>query len=101
MVQATDSTLVTGPLRTCVGCRQRHVVTELFRLWLNPEGELQWGHAGPARGVWLCQDSLECWNRALRIGAITRALRRTPESTSLEAFVKAVEGSEGHTPRPS
>ncbi|WP_185066131.1 DUF448 domain-containing protein [Pseudonocardia eucalypti] len=64
-----------GPVRTCVGCRNRSSATELLRvveeagvLVPDPRRRL------PGRGAWLHPDP-ECLRRAERRGAFPRALR--------------------------
>ncbi|HET6209355.1 MAG TPA: YlxR family protein [Jatrophihabitans sp.] len=81
-----------GPVRTCIGCRQRAVVTDLLRVVVDPRtrpaqdsppvpaatGPLDVlpdpRHHAPGRGAWL-HPRLDCMERAERRRAFGRALR--------------------------
>ena len=67
---------MTGPVRTCVGCRTARPVAEgrLVRVAVGPEGTPQVGRTLPGRGAWLCADP-NCLELALRRRALARALR--------------------------
>lgn len=64
-----------GPVRTCVGCRQRESRSVLVRLALE-NGHVVVDESGsrPGRGAWLHSDP-DCFALAHRRGAIGRALR--------------------------
>jgi predicted RNA-binding protein YlxR (DUF448 family) len=68
-----------GPVRTCVGCRRKALAAELFRVVLEPGGVVVGGNRRPGRGAWLCAaeggPSEDCLTRAIRTGALARALR--------------------------
>jgi uncharacterized protein len=63
------------PRRTCIGCRRVTDPDELVRLaWTG--SDLMVGR-GSGRGAWLCRSSEGCLERAVRRGAVERALRVT------------------------
>jgi predicted RNA-binding protein YlxR (DUF448 family) len=62
-----------GPIRTCVGCRERRPATQLVRCALDASGELVVDRRAPGRGAWLCGPN--CWEPARRKRAFDRALR--------------------------
>jgi len=73
-----------SPRRTCIGCRRVTHPDELVRLtWTG--SELSVG-AGPGRGAWLCRTSEECLERAVRRGAVERALRASIPNLDLAAL---------------
>jgi predicted RNA-binding protein YlxR (DUF448 family) len=71
-----------GPIRTCIGCRQRAAATELLRVVVAPEtaGEAistvvpDPRRRSPGRGAWLHPDR-RCAELAQRRRAFNRALR--------------------------
>jgi predicted RNA-binding protein YlxR (DUF448 family) len=64
-----------SPRRTCIGCRRVTHPDELVRLrWTG--SDLAVGR-GPGRGAWLCRTTDGCLERAVRRGAVERALRVT------------------------
>jgi predicted RNA-binding protein YlxR (DUF448 family) len=80
-----------GPIRSCIGCRQRAAAAELLRVVVAPDaiGEAQSGvshppealpvvpdprHRAPGRGAWLHRDP-GCVELAQRRRAFARALR--------------------------
>lgn len=86
-----------GPVRTCVGCRQRHEQGELLRVVAVPtEGggwrlAVDWSGKAPGRGAYLAPE-VSCVQKALRKGAITRALKcpglEVPEAEALIGLMK-------------
>ncbi len=71
-----------GPVRTCIGCRQRAAKSELLRVVAGSDAEGQPvlrpdpdGRA-PGRGAHL-HPTTECFDLAVRRRAFTRALRVT------------------------
>lgn len=71
-----------GPVRTCVGCRERELAVELLRVVAESTGDGQFAvtvdQAGslPGRGAWLHPDD-RCLQAAIRRRAFIRALRIT------------------------
>ena len=64
------------PQRSCVACRSKRPKTELVRLVLDDEGNLQIDARGraPGRGAYLCADPA-CWRRAADGRMLSLALR--------------------------
>ncbi|MCH9734021.1 MAG: YlxR family protein [Actinomycetia bacterium] len=80
-----------GPVRTCIGCRNRELAVELLRVVAIDGGD---GHLAvtvdaartlPGRGAWLHRDP-RCLREAIRRRAFGRALRITgsPDITAVE-----------------
>lgn len=72
-----------GPVRTCVGCRERDLRSALLRLVLvpdarseNPRVVVDVRKALPGRGAWI-HPSTACLDLAVRRRAVPRALRVT------------------------
>ena len=71
-----------GPVRTCIGCRERGLAVELLRVVAvsigNGESAVTVDSAGdlPGRGAWLHPDE-RCFAVAIRRRAFARALRIT------------------------
>lgn len=68
---------MTGPIRTCVGCRERAPRDSLLRVVWDPRaGEIRLDPQRrlPGRGASLHPDQ-RCWELAVRRRALTRALR--------------------------
>ncbi len=69
-----------GPVRTCVGCRERDLATRLVRVVLAdaatgaPAVVVDLARRLPGRGAWL-HPELRCLDQAERRRAFTRALR--------------------------
>ncbi|MBC7291856.1 MAG: YlxR family protein [Actinotalea sp.] len=77
---------VTGPVRTCVGCRRRDQQTDLLRVVrvAGDEGDLAVVDAHrslPGRGAWVHPDP-QCLELAERRRAFARALRAGPIDVS-------------------
>ena len=90
------------PERTCISCRETQSKRTLVRLVRTP---LEDGVEGSARialdetgrangrGAYLCTRP-ECWQRALKSGALSRALRATLSAEDrqlLEAFAERLQ----------
>ncbi|WP_341869523.1 YlxR family protein [Nocardioides seonyuensis] len=71
---------VPGPVRTCVGCRERVTASELLRVTAGSDGEGHLvltpdpGRTAPGRGAHVHPTS-ECFDLAVRRRAFPRALR--------------------------
>jgi predicted RNA-binding protein YlxR (DUF448 family) len=95
-VKATRS----GPVRTCVGCRERAAKEELLRvvaddLGAGPEVIPDPKGRAPGRGAHV-HPTPECLELALRRRAFTRALRAPAGlgSKRLEAYVQQLAGQQ-------
>lgn len=78
------------PRRMCVSCREKSAKRTLYRVVRTPEGRVMLDPTGRhnGRGAYLCDDP-ECWAKALRTSALSRALRtelRPEEVKDLEDF---------------
>ena len=62
-----------GPVRTCVGCRQRRPQSALVRCVLTAEGRAVVDRTAPGRGAWLCDPPGPCFGLAVRRKAFERA----------------------------
>ncbi|MCC7366395.1 MAG: YlxR family protein [Dehalococcoidia bacterium] len=89
------------PQRTCIGCRQEAGKRAFIRIVRTPEGRVAVDETGRAngRGAYLHPERA-CWERALKGGTITYALKIAPvkeDVEALRAFAMAlpVEESEG------
>jgi predicted RNA-binding protein YlxR (DUF448 family) len=84
-------------MRTCVGCRANRPQSELIRFHCDADGRLNVGRAGPGRGAWLCRDNLiACFDRAARMEAFERALRRQVQPASVEALLSRLQCEHVH-----
>ncbi|HYQ63072.1 YlxR family protein [Actinophytocola sp.] len=88
-----------GPVRTCVGCRNRALTGELLRIVISG-GELAFDlrRSLPGRGAWLHPD-LGCLSKAERRRAFAKSLRASGEldtgrlQSELEALVHRTTGT--------
>jgi predicted RNA-binding protein YlxR (DUF448 family) len=64
-----------APERTCIGCRRKTGPAGLVRVARRPDGSVAVGQKEPGRGAWLCTDSADCFDAAVRRRAFGRALR--------------------------
>ena len=80
-----DSIPLAGPVRTCIGCRERAAKHELLRVTAGSDAD---GHpavvpdptaTAPGRGAHL-HPTAECYELAVRRRAFTRALRQAGPS---------------------
>ena len=86
-----------GPVRTCVGCRERELAVELLRVvaasTVNGEYVLIVDAAGslPGRGAWL-HPVPQCVQQAIRRRAFTRALRiaGSPDTSAVVEHVSSL-----------
>ena len=75
---------MTAPVRTCIGCRERAVKTELLRLvWRGAAVGADPSQTEPGRGAYL-HPRTQCLEAALRKRAVGRALRIADGAVSLE-----------------
>lgn len=81
------------PQRSCIACRRTDSKRELIRIVRTPQG-VQIDPTGKlaGRGAYLCK-ARECWQKALKISALNRALKTTisvEEQAMLQAFADSL-----------
>ena len=89
-----------GPVRTCVGCRNRELAVELLRVVAASTGNGKTAvivdAAGtlPGRGAWL-HPAPQCAHEAIRRRAFTKALRITgsPDTTAVVEYFSSLDDS--------
>jgi len=81
------------PKRTCVGCSRTTAKRELIRLVCNEEGNLAVDTTGKksGRGAYLCPNC-SCWEKALKSGRLSHALRRKFSTENVETLVNYARG---------
>ncbi|HWD54122.1 MAG TPA: YlxR family protein [Acidimicrobiales bacterium] len=72
------------PTRTCVGCRRARPADRLVRIVLRPGGALEVDHRAAGRGAWLCAESVDCLDRAVRPQRFQRAFRAPVDPDALQ-----------------
>lgn len=79
------------PQRTCVACRQVGSKKDLIRIVRTSEGVLS-DPSGklPGRGAYL-HDSRECWEKAIRLGILSRSLKTELTAADVESLDKQME----------
>jgi predicted RNA-binding protein YlxR (DUF448 family) len=79
-----------GPVRTCVGCRQRAAAADLVRVAWAADGGLVLDEARrrPGRGAWLHRRR-GCAERAVARGGFNRAFRRPLPAGAAAAVAEA------------
>jgi predicted RNA-binding protein YlxR (DUF448 family) len=85
------------PERTCVGCRFRSEQRSLVRVVRTADGAIEIDPRAPAagRGAYV-HPSPACVDRALRHGALGRALRTSvapDEARKLRGFIERMQGN--------
>jgi uncharacterized protein len=75
------------PQRTCIACREQEGKRSLVRVVRTPEGRVVVDPSGKAngRGAYLHANAA-CWEKALKRGTITNALKITPARDDVEAL---------------
>ena len=75
------------PERTCIGCRNHQGKRDLIRIVRTPEGRVIVDPSGKAsgRGAYVHRLRL-CWEKALKGGTMSHALRTTPAKEDVEAL---------------
>lgn len=86
------------PVRTCIACRASKPKRELIRVVRLAEGGVTVDETGKknGRGAYLCRQR-DCWERALKRGALQRALRTdltAEDRANLEAFIETLPNHE-------
>lgn len=84
------------PQRTCVGCREVNGKKTLVRIVKTPDGIcIDPTGRMPGRGAYL-HDSQDCWDKALKRGALARGLKTelTPaEIEMLQSHMETLQNS--------
>ncbi len=80
------------PERTCVGCRIKKPKHELLRIVRTPEGNVETDRSGRknGRGAYICPDP-DCLAKAMKSGALGRALGATVQQDIYEGLLKEIE----------
>jgi uncharacterized protein len=87
-----------APIRTCIGCRKRSSIEGLVRVARLEGGSLVVGRTAPGRGAWLCRNSPNCIDLAVKRQAFERALRGRVEKAQMDQIRIALgTGPEGKT----
>ena len=80
------------PQRTCIGCREVNEQKTLIRVVKSPDGVcIDPTGRMPGRGAYL-HDTKECWEKALKRGALDRALKTEISQQEMETLRKHSEG---------
>lgn len=88
-----------GPIRTCVGCRQRGPQAGLIRFTMRTSGLAADGvFRAPGRGAYLHHDS-DCWRAFARRRGPVRSLRLFPSTSDRDALVAALAVPAGESAR--
>ncbi|MGI0152026.1 MAG: YlxR family protein [Thermoplasmata archaeon] len=95
-VRLGSSVRAGGPVRTCVGCRQRREVGALLRVARRSDGTLVIDRTAEGRGAWLCRDETTnmprqaCVLKAERSRSFARAFRAPVVEGTLATLVAVV-----------
>ena len=95
---------VSGPVRTCVGCRKRELAVELLRVVAVSTGNGEYavivdtGSNLPGRGAWL-HPAPQCVQQAIRRRAFTKALRiaGSPDTSAVVEHISALDATGNRT----
>ena len=88
--QSLTEAVLTEPIRTCIGCRQRAAAGLLVRLVADGD-RVVLGAGQPGRGAWLCQNKLlSCFDQASEQRQWGRALRRQIDVKTLSVTRAAI-----------
>ena len=83
------------PQRTCIACREVNEKKALIRVVKSPEGvsiDLTGRKSG--RGAYV-HDTRECWEKALKRGALSRALKTELSEAELTALQEHADSLNG------
>ena len=79
------------PQRTCIGCREVNEKKTLVRIVRSPEGVcIDPTGRMPGRGAYL-HEAKECWENALKRGALGRALKTEITPAEMQVLVSHME----------
>lgn len=83
------------PLRQCLGCRTMKQKRELVRIIRTKDGQVLFDSTGKksGRGAYIC-NSIACYDRAVKTGAINRALETTVPAEILDEVRKQIQDYE-------
>ncbi len=75
------------PMRKCVGCGEMKPKSELIRIVLTDEGEVELDSSlkKNGRGAYLC-NSIECLERAIRSKGLNRSLKTMIPDSVMESL---------------
>lgn len=80
------------PMRTCVGCTESRDKKDLIRIAVyegaaavDPEGRAK------GRGIYICRDNSECFDKAIKRKALERALKRPVSEDEKEKLRRELE----------
>lgn len=80
------------PMRTCVGCTESRDKKDLIRIAVyegaaavDPEGRAK------GRGIYICRDNSECFDKAIKRKALERALKRSVSEEEKEKLRRELE----------
>lgn len=80
------------PMRTCVGCTESRDKKDLIRIAVyegaaavDPEGRAK------GRGIYICRDNSECFDKAIKRKALERALKRPVSEGEKEKLRRELE----------
>ena len=87
MARTTGARQRPVPERTCIGCRTHQGKRELLRIVRTPEGRVLLDPSGKSngRGAYIHR-SRQCWEKALKGGTMSHALRISPAKEDVEAL---------------
>ncbi|MYR05885.1 DUF448 domain-containing protein [Gordonia sp. SID5947] len=93
---ARDGSAIRGPVRTCVGCRQRAEATALVRIVARrgdgpPVTVVDLAKTMPGRGAWL-HPQRDCLSAAVRRKAFPSALRAPGLTVEPDDLAEAIGG---------
>jgi predicted RNA-binding protein YlxR (DUF448 family) len=63
----------------------------LFRIVRLVDGQIRADRNGPGRGAWLCRESSDCWQEAIRRRGFERAFKASVDSNAVEDLRASLE----------
>jgi hypothetical protein len=84
----------TGPVRQCMGCRNKFPKFDLFRVVRTPDNDVILDLSGKAngRGVYVCRESA-CFKRVKKIRALERSLKSPVSDDIFITIEKMIDAS--------
>ena len=82
------------PMRTCVGCTESKDKNDLMRIAIY-EGAFTVDPSGRAkgRGIYICKNSPDCFEKAVKRKAFERALKKTVSEEEKERLKSELEAA--------